>query len=182
MSFALICGGCGDQSKPSTVIERDETSVTSANSNITAPPDTDTQPPTGSALTETAAPGSDSAISKAPPEEILAALQKTLTVEFRNTPLQEAIDRIAEQSGISIEVDGDGLKLAGFTKNMPQTHELKDVTVLAALDAILQKYSQERSAMVLAFHSTDQQLLITTNPHAEEQRWTIVPTSVEAPE
>lgn len=64
-------------------------------------------------------------------------LQKTIEVDFRRMPLQDAFAYIADEAEMSMEIEGDALKLAGFTQNMPQTFAYKEISVANALLAII---------------------------------------------
>ncbi|MBD3673768.1 MAG: hypothetical protein HUJ26_09620 [Planctomycetaceae bacterium] len=64
-------------------------------------------------------------------------LQKQIEVDFRRMPLQDAFAYIADEAEIKMEIEGDALKLAGFTQNMPQTFAYKQISVAKALLAII---------------------------------------------
>lgn len=66
-----------------------------------------------------------------------------MDIDFRRTPLQEAFAYIADEAKIPIEIDGDALKLAGFTKNMPQTLKIENATTLQAIYGIVKNYEAE---------------------------------------
>jgi hypothetical protein len=76
------------------------------------------------------------------PEKIVDRLKKPLEIDFRRTPLQEAFAYIAEETKAPIDIDGDALKFAGYTKNMPQTFALGVVPAEEALEKILSQYDQ----------------------------------------
>lgn len=112
-----------------------------------------------------------------PPEPVLKKvslddrLKKEIEIDFRRTPLQEAIDYIAAESSIDISIDGDGLKLAGYTKNMPQTMKLGKVTAKAALSEVLKQY--DKMVVARSAENSDK-LIITTKAKTEGQETTIV--------
>jgi len=108
----------------------------------------------------------------APEGSVAAKLNTEVEVEFARTPLQDAIKAIADKCEIEIEIDGDSLKAAGFTKNMPHTLTLGKVTGLDAIGAILKKYEKERVPMVLVLQEDDKKALITTSEFAEKNKLT----------
>ena len=59
-------------------------------------------------------------------------------------PLQEAVAYIAEETSLTIRLDGDGLKLAGYTQNMPQTFNVGRVPADQALAKIFSQYEKMR--------------------------------------
>jgi hypothetical protein len=64
-------------------------------------------------------------------------LQKPIEVDFSRMPLQDAFAYIADEAELSLEIEGDALKLAGFTQNMPQTFKYEQISVSKAILAIV---------------------------------------------
>ncbi|MDC0261803.1 hypothetical protein OAK47_01135 [Planctomycetaceae bacterium] len=64
-------------------------------------------------------------------------LQKQIEIDFGRMPLQDAFAYIADEAVLSLEIEGDALKLAGFTKNMPQTFKYEQISVTKAILAII---------------------------------------------
>ncbi len=98
-------------------------------------------------------------------------LKTEIEIDFRRTPLQEAIDYIAAESGIKITIDGDGLKLAGYTKNMPQTMKLGKVSAKAALSEVLKQYDK---MVVARIDENSDELMVTTKAKTEGNEASIV--------
>lgn len=96
------------------------------------------------------------------------ALSKVIDVDFRRTPLQEAFAYVADELKIAIDIDGDALKLSGYTKNMPQEFQLNQVSANKALAEILKKYDK----MCLVIDQKQNRVLVTTYPVAETQKLT----------
>ncbi len=71
-------------------------------------------------------------------------LQKKISVNFRRTPLQVAFAEIGAKTGVPFVINGDALKLAGYTQNMPQTFQMDDVPALDVVEAILKHYDKMR--------------------------------------
>jgi hypothetical protein len=88
-------------------------------------------------------------------------------VDFRRTPLQEAFGYIGETIKTDVSIDGDALKGAGFTQNMPQTFDLGEISALEAIDAILEKYAKERDPLVLIVDEKNKKLILSTKVKAE---------------
>ncbi|MCA8989244.1 MAG: hypothetical protein KDA78_16470 [Planctomycetaceae bacterium] len=117
----------------------------------------------------------DAVVAVAPPpkpEKQLSfqeKLQKKMNVDFRRTPLQEAFAFIAEDSKIPIEIDGDALKMAGFTKNMPQTYQQDGITTLGAIYNILKNYENEGDPIVVHVSEKDNKITVLTKKAATNQ-------------
>jgi hypothetical protein len=92
---------------------------------------------------------------------LAARLATTVDVDFKKTPLSEAFEAIGGDIGVTFELDGGALKLAGYTKNMAQTLQIKGAPAIQSLRTILKSYP--KLALV-----------------ADEARTTIVVTTLEA--
>lgn len=101
------------------------------------------------------------------PDKVADRLQLKVLVDFRRTPLQEAFGYIGESIRTDVVIDGDALKGAGFTQNMPQTMDLGSVTALQAIDRILQNYAKERDPLVLVVDEGGKRLMLSTKTKAE---------------
>ena len=73
---------------------------------------------------------------------IAERLEIPVEFDFRRTPLQEAFQYIADETKINIVIDGDALKLAGYTKNMPQTFTIGKKTAREGILKILSEYDK----------------------------------------
>jgi hypothetical protein len=71
------------------------------------------------------------------PDKIADRLKKKITVEFRRTPLEDAIAAVAEEAGVTIKLDGAGFKEVGVTQNQPQTFAMENVAASAVLHRLL---------------------------------------------
>lgn len=99
--------------------------------------------------------------------------QLKVEIEFSRTPLQEAFKYIGDECKVNIDINGDALKAAGFTKNMPQTVSLGKVTGLEAIAAVLKRYEKEKIPMVLVIDESKKEALITTKEFADKDNLTI---------
>lgn len=111
------------------------------------------------------------------PDRIADRLSMNLLIDFRATPLQEAFGYIGESIRTEVVIDGDALKAAGFTQNMPQTYDLGKVTALKAIDTILKKYASERDPIVLIVDEAGQKLIVSTATKAKADGLTVLDTS-----
>lgn len=105
--------------------------------------------------------------SSAVPDKLIDRLKMKVLVDFRRTPLQEAFGYIGESIKTEVAIDGDALKGAGFTQNMPQTLDLGEVTALEAIDGILEKYAKERDPLVLIVDEENKKLILSTKVKSE---------------
>jgi len=103
------------------------------------------------------------------PKTFQEKLQTKMEVDFRRTPLQEAFAYIADEADIPIIIDGDALKLAGFTKNMPQTHRASDLTTMQAIYTIVQKYEEEADPIVVNVSEEEQRITVLTKKVATRE-------------
>ncbi|MFO1003507.1 MAG: hypothetical protein U0936_24505 [Planctomycetaceae bacterium] len=101
------------------------------------------------------------------PDKLVDRLKMKVLIDFRRTPLQEAFGYIGESIKTEVTIDGDALKGAGFTQNMPQTFDLGTVTAQAALHEILLKYAKERDPLVLIVDEKAKKLILSTKVKAE---------------
>jgi hypothetical protein len=110
------------------------------------------------------------------PETVEGRLQLMMDAEFNN-PFQDAIAYIADEIKVPIEIDGNALKDAGFTKNMPQKFSLGRV---AAVDALREIVTRNRppvpeKRLCLVIDEAAKTALITTELFATNAGQTIYP-------
>lgn len=113
-----------------------------------------------------AAPSMQPTRPQQPSLPIAEQLKKPIDIDFRRTPLQDAFTYIGEETGVTIFVDGDALKLSGYTKNMPQTYNLGMVPGTTALHSIIEKYGD----MVLVIDDQKQLLTVMTKAVAKDRK------------
>jgi hypothetical protein len=110
-------------------------------------------------------------VSPPPPDSkpltIAELLQKPIDVDFRREPLEVALQTISAEIGRNIEIDGDALKLAGYTRNMPQTMQLERFPAGGVLQKILVQYDQMALAII---DGTPETLLLTTKESARQKQ------------
>jgi hypothetical protein len=98
----------------------------------------------------------------AAPATIAEKLKKPVEVDFRRTPLEDAFAFIGEETGITFDLDGDALKLAAYTRNMPQTINLGRVSGEKAVAAILKQYDK----MAVVIDEAGGKIIVTTKDAA----------------
>ncbi len=117
-------------------------------------------------LTKKSVPG-ESTEDKPDTTPIAEKLKRKITVEFKKTPLQVAFETIAEEIKAKVVIDGDGLKLSAYTKNMEQNFVMENVPAISAIERILKQPMYDK--MCLVVDETKNSLLITTYPVAEQK-------------
>ncbi len=110
------------------------------------------------------------------PETVAERLKMPVLVDFRATPLQEAMDFIGDSIKTEITIDGDAMKGAGFTQVMAQTYNLGSVPALKAIDTIFAKYAGERDPMVMIVNEAAKKITISTVSKAKDDGLTPYPT------
>ncbi|WP_397568952.1 hypothetical protein [Schlesneria sp. T3-172] len=100
------------------------------------------------------------------PEQVADRLQMRIDVDFRRMPLNEAFDFIAGEIKTPIEIDGDALKLGGFTKNIAQTFKMDGAPVK---DVVLKIFADSKGidpkpekTLVIIVDEARKNLLVTT--------------------
>ncbi len=115
---------------------------------------------------ESAKPGDMATAANGPTSgSLLEKLQTKLDVDFRRTPLQEAIQFVADESKAKFDIDGDALKFSGLTKNMPVQYAKEQITAAEALAAI---FKIDSKLCVVAVEKK-QMFLVTTTVSAEQK-------------
>ncbi len=109
------------------------------------------------------------------PATVAERLQKKIDIDFRRTPLQEAFAFVAEETFVTIDIDGDALKLAGYTQNMPQTFKLDQVPATEALGNILKNYDK----MCIVVDESKKLVVVMTYPVAEQKGLTPFPLKIK---
>jgi len=112
-------------------------------------------------------PGGSDPMEKPDRASLTERLQRKITVEFNREPLQGAFTFIGNEIKTTIDIDGDALKLAAYTKNMPQTFSLENSPALDVIHTIFQQPMQDKLCLVI--DEPRNRLLITTQAAAEQQ-------------
>lgn len=91
---------------------------------------------------------------------IFQTLEEPTTMDFTETPLQDAVDYLADFHGIPIQVDNRALEDAGLGSDLPLTRQVRDVSLKSGLRLLLRPKD-------LTFLTHHEVLLITTEDAAE---------------
>lgn len=95
-------------------------------------------------------------------------LRSKIEVDFRRMPLEDAFNYIAGEAKFDIYVDGDALKAAGYTKNMPQTFKDEGIAASAALAKIITLGKYDKMCFVI--DEAKSLVTVTTLQAAEDQK------------
>jgi hypothetical protein len=98
---------------------------------------------------------------------IRQALEKNLTVQFREKPLVAAVDELKANTAVDLRVDEQALSAAKIPERLPVTFEISDQTLGNALDLMLPTYG-------LSWQIRDGALWVTTPENLVEQAKTCV--------
>lgn len=93
-------------------------------------------------------------------ERILAALAEPTTIDFQETPLEDAVNFLKDKHSIEIQIDTKALEDAGSGVDAPVTRKLNGIPLRSALRLML-------TPLQLKFDIRDDVLQITTGEQAE---------------
>jgi hypothetical protein len=107
------------------------------------------------------------------PELIADRLKLKIDVDFRRTPLNEAFAFIGGEIKTTFEIDGDALKLGGFTKNIAQVFKMDGAKVQ---DIILTIFKESKGidpkpekTLVIIVDESKKNVVVTTLATANEK-------------
>lgn len=98
-----------------------------------------------------------------PAASLAERLKMPVEIDFRRTPLEEAFAYIGDETGVVFDIDGDALKLAGYTRNMPQSFALGTVPAEKGIAAILSELDQ----LAIVLDEANNTAIVTTKATAE---------------
>ncbi len=107
------------------------------------------------------------------PKTVMERLKTEFEIEFARKPLADAFAYFGEETQVNFVIDGDALKMAGYTKNMPQTFSLGKAPGTKGIYTILTWPMQEKLCLVV--DDAKLEALITTTAAAEAQGLKVVP-------
>lgn len=91
-------------------------------------------------------------------------LEQKIDVKFRRIPLQDAFAEIGRQTGVSFTMDGDSLKLVGYTRNMSVDLMKTNTQAIAVVRALIKRFPELRVML-----DEDQRQAIVTTPRGVKQ-------------
>jgi len=109
------------------------------------------------------------------PQTVAERLKLPVEAEFRRMPLRDALAYICGEIEVELSVDGDALKDAGYTQNMPQEFNLGKVPADVAISRIVGQYTgdgKDELRMVVVVEEAGRKLHVTTRKFAELQKLT----------
>ena len=109
------------------------------------------------------------------PDTVEERLRVPVDTEFNRTPLEQALRYLAGEIDVTLNLDGEALEDAAYTRNMPQTFKLGVVPVEQSLAAILGQYQERNREMVIVLDEPSKTLIVTTKKFAERNGQTIRP-------
>jgi len=108
------------------------------------------------------------------PDWIADRLKKVIDVEFARTPFQDAISYIADECRCDFYIDGDALKLSGYTKNMAEDFAKKCSGLDALKYLVTRPINGQPNARCLVIQEDQKRFLMTTKPVADEAGLTYI--------
>ena len=109
------------------------------------------------------------------PDLIADRLKVKIDIDFRRTPLQDAVAYIGSELKTTIDIDGDALKMGGYTKNMTQDMKLDAQPAKTAIKQILDKYQdpiRPEKHMVIVVDEVKKTILVTTKASCDKHKLT----------
>jgi hypothetical protein len=100
-------------------------------------------------------------------EKVADRLKKEVLAEFSRMPLEQVVKYIGDETGVDFSVDGEALKMTGYTRNMPQTMSLGKVPATKALKAMLDVPNQKDLALFV--DEASGKAVMSTRPYLKQQ-------------
>ena len=121
----------------------------------------------------TGSPGGTTVANAAEKKPLKELLRTKIDVDFRRAPLQDAFSYIAGEAKFELIIDGDALKAAGYTKNMPQTFKDDGITASAALAKIVAVGKYDKMCYVI--DEAKSTVTVMTLQKAADSKLTVYP-------
>lgn len=113
------------------------------------------------------------------PDSVVGRMKVIVDAEFARTPLEQALTYLCGEAQVNLEIEGDALKNAGYTKNMPQTFNLGKVPMERALAKIVNAYQEKDKEMAISIDEKTKTIKVLTKKYAEEKGLAIHPLKNE---
>ncbi|WP_437224459.1 hypothetical protein SH661x_003639 [Planctomicrobium sp. SH661] len=113
------------------------------------------------------------------PETVAERMKLPVDAEFNRTPLEQALTYLCGEIQVKLFVDGDALKDAGYTKNMPQTFNLGKVPMQRALFEIVNAYQEDGKEMVISVDEATKSITVLTKKFADAKGLPVFPLKAE---
>lgn len=117
------------------------------------------------------------------PESVAERLKFPVDANYRRVPLQDVLQSLCNQVKVGLELDGNALKDAGYTKNMPQTLMLGKVPMNQVLATIASAYPDPGNGrgLVVSIDQANNSITVTTRKFAETRGLKIHPLPAAPP-
>jgi len=119
---------------------------------------------------------------QAAPQTVAERLKLPVDAEFKRVPLGDALAYICDEIDVQLVIDGDALKDAGYTQNMPQEFNLGKVPAEVAIGRIVGQYDgagKDELRMVVVVDEPTRTLRVLTKKFADQQ--SLTPLQLPAP-
>lgn len=113
------------------------------------------------------------------PETVVGRLRIPVDAEFSATPLEQAFQYLSDEIQVTLKVDGDALKDAGYTKNMSQTFNLGMVSAEKAFAQIINRYQEKGKIMVMSIDEKTKTIHVLTEKFAKQKNMPIYKLKTE---
>jgi hypothetical protein len=118
-------------------------------------------------LRRTPAGATAAASATAAMDKVADRLKKEILAEFSRMPLEQAVKYIGDETGVDFSVDGEALRMTGYTRNMPQTMSLGKVPATRALKEMLSVPNQKDLAVFV--DEATGKAVMSTRPYLMQQ-------------
>ncbi|WP_437206369.1 hypothetical protein [Planctomicrobium sp. SH664] len=109
------------------------------------------------------------------PDSAAQRLQLPVDAEFKNMPLEQAMQYLCDEIKLQLVIDGDALKDAGYTRNMPQTINLGRVPAQQAILTIVKNYQEAGKEMAVSLNEESKSITLTTRKFAASRQLPVMP-------
>lgn len=113
------------------------------------------------------------------PETVEGRLRMPVDAEFSATPLEQAFQYLCDEIQVTLFVDGDALKDAGYTKNMSQSFNLGIVPAEKAFAQIINRYQETGKLMVMSIDEKTKTIYVLTEKFAKQKNMPIYKLKTE---
>ncbi len=113
------------------------------------------------------------------PDKVADRLKKKITVDFRREFMYKAMEFVSDETGVTIKLDGPGMKDVGVTQNEKQDFAMEDVPATTVLQKILVESTKNKEfpngKLVLVVDESTKTATITGVNFAKQKKQTPFP-------
>ena len=107
------------------------------------------------------------------PETVAERLKLSVDTEFSRRPLEQALQYLCNEIKVNLEVDGEALEEAGYTRNMPQTFVLGTVPAEQGFAKIITSSQDVGKELVISLDEESKTIRFTTLKFAKIRGWEV---------